>query len=107
VRIGVSVREAGWLLSRSESQVRRLVQAGTLVYAVCPTRLCTESVSGLFSNDALRPIREAALTAVLEGRARVPAPATRYAKPVPITELPRLLQEATSPQPRPNTVFGS
>jgi hypothetical protein len=99
MRIGVSVREAGWLLSRTESQVRRLVRTGTLVYAVRPTRLCTESVRGLFNDDALRPIREAALAAVLEGRVRVPALTTRYAKPVPITEFPRLLRGATTPPP--------
>lgn len=107
MRIGVTIREAGWLLTRSESQVRRLVHAGKLVYAVRPTRLCVESLRSFFPDDALRPIREAALAAVLEGRVRVLTPTTRYAKPVPITELPRLLQEAYAPQPRPNGGFGS
>jgi hypothetical protein len=94
VRIGVTVREAGWLLTRNEAQVRRLVNKGKLAYAVRPTRLTVESVASLFPDDALRPIREAALAAVLEGRCRVPTPIRRYAGPVPITELARLLQEA-------------
>jgi hypothetical protein len=97
VRIGVSVREAGWILSRSESQVRRFLQTGRLVYAVRPTRLCADSVRALFPDDGLRPIREAALTAVAEGVVRAPAPATRYARPVPITELPRLIAGARTP----------
>ena len=96
MRIGVTVREAGWLLTRNEAQVRRLVQKGKLAYAVHPTRLTVESVASLFpDDDALRPIREAALAAVLEGRCRVPTPIRRYAKPVPITELHRLLREAS------------
>lgn len=94
MRIGLTIRETGWLLSLSESRVRRLVQAGRLVYAVYPTRLCVESVRSLFADDALRLIREAALAAVLEGRMRAPRPVKRYAKPVPITELYRLLREA-------------
>jgi hypothetical protein len=107
VRIGVTIREAGWLLTQSESQVRHLVQTGELVYAVRPTRLTVESVGSRFPDDALRPLREAALRAVLEGRVRVPPPIKRYGRPVPITELPRLLREANTPQPRPNKLFGS
>jgi NAD(P)-dependent dehydrogenase (short-subunit alcohol dehydrogenase family) len=103
--VGVTIREAGWLLTRSESQVRRLVQTGTLVYAVRPTRLTVESVSALFSDDALRPIREAALATILEGRLRAPAPIARYARPVPITELARLLAEANPARPVSNGVF--
>lgn len=95
MRIGLSIREAGWLLSRSESQIRRLIQAGTLAYAVQPTRLCAKGVRALFPNDHLYPVRDAALAAVLEGRVRVPVPGTRYARPLPITEFPRLLEEAT------------
>jgi hypothetical protein len=107
MRIGVSTRDAGWLISRSEPQVRRLVQVGKLVYAVQPTRLCAESVRRLFPDDALRPIREAALAAVLEGRIRVPATTPRYAKPLPITELPRLLREANHPTQQPNRLCDS
>jgi hypothetical protein len=81
------------------------VQEGKLVYAVQPTRLCADSVRRLFPDDDLRPIREAALAAVLQGRIRVPAPTPRYAKPVPITELPRLLREASNNTPRPSILF--
>jgi hypothetical protein len=105
VRIGVTIREAGWLLTRSEPQVRRLVRVGKLVFAVRPTRLTVESVSALFPDDALRPIRDAALASILQGRMRAPAPATRYARPVPITELARLLAEANTARPTSNRVF--
>lgn len=105
MRVGVTIREAGWLLTRSESQVRRLVQTGKLVYAVRPTRLTVESVCGLFPDDASRPIREAALTAILDGRVRAPAPITRYARPVPITELARLLAGANTARTTSNGVF--
>jgi hypothetical protein len=105
VRIGVTIREAGWLLTRSESQVRRLVRTGELSYAVRPTRLTVESVGSRFPDDALRPLREAALTAVLEGRVRVPPPITRYARPVPITELARLLAEANAARTTSNRAF--
>ncbi len=107
MRIGVSTREAGWLISRSEPQVRRLVQTGQLVYGVQPTRLCAESVRRLFPDDALRPIREAALAAVLQGRIRVPATTPRYAQPLPITELPRLLRDANNNTQPPNRLFDS
>jgi excisionase family DNA binding protein len=99
MRIGLTIREAAWLLSRTESQVRRLIHAGRLRYTVRPTRLCGGSVRALFADDALRPIREAALTAILEGRVHVPAPSIRYARPLPITELHRLLREVDHPQP--------
>ncbi len=92
--IGVTVREAGWLLAKSEGQVRRLLHAGDLEYAVRPTRITSASVQAHFAQDSLLPLRVAALLAVLEGRARVPAPATRYARPLPISELPRLLAQA-------------
>lgn len=105
MRIGVSTREAGWLLSRSESQVRRLLKTGELAYAVRPTRLTVESVSTRFPDDALRPVREAALAAILQGRMRAPAPTTRYARPAPITELARLLAEANAARPTSNGVF--
>jgi hypothetical protein len=105
MRVGVTIREAGWLLSRSESQVRRLVQKGELVYAVHPKRLTVESVSGRFPDDALRPIRQAALAAIVQDRMRAPAPITRYARPVPITDLPRLLAEANTARTTSNRAF--
>jgi hypothetical protein len=86
-RLGVTVREAGWLLSLDEAHVRRLLGRGHLRYAVTPSHLSPESVRALLPDDQLRPLREAALDALLHGRLEVPAPATRYAAPAPITEL--------------------
>jgi hypothetical protein len=94
VKLGVSIREAGWLLGKSEPQVRRLLRAGQLELAVPPARITPASVAALFPTDEYQSLRQAAMTAILECRIKVPAPATRYARPAPITELPRLLAAA-------------
>jgi hypothetical protein len=91
VRIGLTVKEVAWVLSRSESQVRRLLMAGRLAYAVQPTRVSSDSVRALFPHDQLSPVRESALVALLDDRVEAPVPASRYATPSPITELPQLL----------------
>jgi hypothetical protein len=49
------------------------------------------TVAGVFVEDALLELRTAALAYVLVGRVAVPAPSTRYARPTPITDLPRFL----------------
>lgn len=90
--LGVTVREAGWLLGRPEPQVRGFLRSGALTYAVTPTRIDPATVRALIPDDALRPLREAALLAILDDRVQVPAPATRYAMPVPITDLPMMLK---------------
>jgi hypothetical protein len=90
-RLGVTVREAGWLFSMRESRVRRLVTAGVIRRAVAPGHLSPDGVRRLFPDDGFRPLREAALEAVLENRIYVPTPATRYARPTPITSLPDYL----------------
>jgi hypothetical protein len=90
-RLGVTTREAGWLLSQGESTIRRLVRRGLLVHAVAPTLISVASLRVCLPDDELRPLREAALDALLNGRLRVPAPPTRYARPAPITNLARYL----------------
>jgi hypothetical protein len=95
MRIGLTVKEVAWVLSRSESQVRRLLVAGHLAYAVQPTRVSSDSVRALFPDDQLSPVRESALVALLDDRVEAPAPASRYATPSPITELPQLLLRRT------------
>ena len=105
MRIGVSIREAGWLLSRGEAQVRRAVASGKLRYAVRPTQLSAESVRAAFPDDHLRPLREAALSAVLQGRVGVPPPPSRYRGPLPITELPHLLRQPNALTPRSDVAF--
>jgi hypothetical protein len=91
MKLGLSVREAAWLLGRSEPQVRRLLQAGVLAVAVAPARISPESLDALFPRDEYLGLREAALEAILTGHLEAPRPETRYARPAPITDLPRLL----------------
>ena len=93
--IGVTVREAGWILGKSEPQVRRLLASGTLEYAVIPTRVTSTSVELLLPEDALRELRRAALTAIVEGRLRAPIPESRYAKPASIRIAADLLSRRT------------
>ena len=92
--LGVTVRETAWLLGKSEPQVRRLIRVGSLKHVVTPSRIDPATVRAFFPDDAMRPLREAALLAVLDDRVQVPTPETRYAIPVPITELPILLSAA-------------
>ena len=98
-RLGVSVREAAWLLSETETRVRRLAKSGTLRYAIPPTRISVESLRALFPQDEPLPLREAALVAVVSGRARVPASPSPDVQPAPITELARYLTSATPEYP--------
>jgi hypothetical protein len=91
MRLGVTVREAGWLLGLSEPQVRRRLAEQKLSYVVSPNRIDVESIRAAFPRDEFLPVREAALEAVLKHRVTAPKPNTRYAQPIPITELPRLL----------------
>ena len=98
-RLGVSVREAAWLLSKTETRVRRLAKSGTLRYAIPPTRISSESLRALFPPDELLPLREAALVAVVSGRARVPASPSPDAPPAPITDLAHYLTTTTLEHP--------
>ena len=102
-RLGVSVREAAWLLTLTETRVRRLAKRGTLRYAIPPTRISVESLRALSPQDELLPLREAALVAVLSGRARVPAAPSPDARPAPITTFAAYLTTTdTGEQPARN-----
>src|SRR3954447_19791697 len=96
MRIGLTVRETGWLLGLSEPQVRRLLASGRLEWAVSPTRVSPPDVARMFPDDALARLRHAAMLAILEGRLQVPIPATRYAKPVSLRHVVDLLDEANT-----------
>jgi hypothetical protein len=93
-RIGVSVLEAGWVLGKTESQVRRLLKKGALHYVLVPRWIDPESVRALFDDDELQP---EALEALLHGGLDAPRPVRRYAEPRPIFPylLPHLLTDAT------------
>jgi hypothetical protein len=96
-RIGLSVREAAWLLALSESQIRRRIARGELDWAVAPGRLNATRVRALFPDDEFHPLRNATIDLLLAGRLRIPPPASRYAKPGPITDLARHLNTTTLP----------
>jgi hypothetical protein len=95
-RLGVSVREAAWLLSNTETRVRRLAKRGTLDYAVAWSRITPASIRAAFPTDEFRPLREAALDAILTGRVSVPAAPSPDARPAPINNF-----APTSPPPTP------
>jgi hypothetical protein len=96
MRVGLTVIEAGWLLGLRESAVRQLLADGSLAYSVYPSRVSAAAIQVRFADDALRPVREAALLMVLEGRLCVPAPTHRYAQPVRITDLAYLVDISRS-----------
>ncbi|HEY8776901.1 MAG TPA: hypothetical protein VIM33_10555 [Gaiellaceae bacterium] len=64
-KIGLSVREAGWLLSKSEPQVRRLLAKGQLEYAVQLTLVDPDSIRRLFARDSSLNLRALALGRLL------------------------------------------
>jgi hypothetical protein len=85
--------EASFVLGRSYMQVRRMVDRGEL--ARTAVGICPDSVRGAVrraSMDADLRLRLQALDLISAGRIRVPSPAGgRWAQPLPITDLPRLL----------------
>jgi len=91
-RLGLSTREAGWILTLSEPRVRRLLAQGLLQWVGGPGRIDPHSVRRMIQPDPTSALRHAAVTYVLAGRVSVPAPATRNATPISITELPRLIR---------------
>jgi len=78
--IGLSVREAAWLLTMSEQQIRYRLRTGLLEYAVRPTLVSVESIRALFADGRLREVRECVLTRLLLGEVEAPQLATRYAR---------------------------
>jgi hypothetical protein len=79
-RIGVSVCEAAFLLSLSESQVRYRLRTGRLGWAVKPSRVEVESLRHAFPNDATRQLRERVLGRLLVGAIAPPRLGSRYGR---------------------------
>jgi hypothetical protein len=87
----LTVREAAFLLQRSEMQTRRMLEAGQLV-TLADARtadgrrkryVCKNSVVAALPAADVH-VRRAVLAAILAGRFKVPAPATRWGAPVPL-----------------------
>jgi hypothetical protein len=93
-RIGVSVLEAGWVLGKTESQIRRLLRDGALTYLVAPRWITPESIRALFGDED--DLGTEALGAILTGDIVAPRPSRRYGPAQPIFPhlLPHLLSNA-------------
>ena len=87
-KIGLSVREAGWLLQKSEGQIRGMLRRGELTYVVERRRIDPVSVRPRLGGDFLRVL----LDVVLAGEIEVPRPERRYGPPAPL--FPGLLEFA-------------
>jgi len=91
-RTFLTVREAAFLLQRSEAVVRRMLGAGELrCFGEWETadgrqrrRLSPESVREHFPIDRSGELQRLAMGAILAGRLRVPAPAERWGAPAPL-----------------------
>lgn len=86
-RVGLSVREAAWILGWSESQARRRLASGQLALAVAPSRIDPRSIEYLLPHGAQGELARHVLSELLAGRILAPRPASRYARPAPITDL--------------------
>jgi hypothetical protein len=101
-RASLSSVEAGFVLGLSYGQIRRISRARQLELG--PTGFSPESVRAaareLSQGDELR-LRLQALDLIVVGRLAAPHPPRgRWGRPVPITELPRLLAERISQRAR-------
>ena len=69
--------EAGWLLEKTESEIRGMLKRGELAYAVADRKVCPESVAGLLATG----LQCMVLRSLLAGRVVAPKPERRYGPP--------------------------
>ena len=79
-KLGLSVLEAGWLLQKTESQVRGMLRRGELAYAVEGHKVDFESVQNLLGSGFAR----ACARWLRCGLIVAPPPERRWGKPVPL-----------------------
>lgn len=79
-KIGLSVVEAGWLLQRSEGQIRGMLRRGQLTYVVEARRIDPESVRSRLGGAYARLL----LDLVLGSEFEVPRPERRWRPPAPL-----------------------
>jgi hypothetical protein len=77
-RVGVSVREAAFVLGLSEAQVRHRLRTGRLDWAVRRSCVDAEVVRASFPHDATRELRELVLNRLLAGQLEAPRVGSRY-----------------------------
>jgi hypothetical protein len=82
-RFGLTVVETGWLLQKTEAQVRGMLKRGELSYAVDRRLIDVRDVQKLLpSGDRLVHLSAAWLT---HGLVVAPSPAARWGKPAPLS----------------------
>src|SRR5712692_8466902 len=92
MRTCLTVREAAFLLQRSEMAVRRMIDAEELrclgdwetIDGRSRRRLSPDSVREHFPRDGSYQLRRLAMGAILAGRLQVPAPPGRWGAPAPL-----------------------
>jgi hypothetical protein len=99
MRAFLTVREAAFLLQRPEMAVRRMIDAGRLATVGdwqtadgrCRQRLSPESVRAQFPSDGSYELRRLAMGAILAGRLKAPAPASRWGAPASLEHVVDML----------------
>jgi hypothetical protein len=76
-KIGLSVLETGWLLQKTESQVRGMLRRGELRYVVEGRKVDPESVEGLIESGLARML----MRRLLAGPLVAPCPERRWGEP--------------------------
>ena len=93
-KIGLSVLETGWLLQKSEAQVRGMLKRGELSYAVGRRLLAIKDVERLIET----PLATVCLLWLRLGLIEAPRPPERWGQPVSlVASLKQILLVATSP----------
>lgn len=107
-RSSLTIKEAAFAIGISYSKAYRMVQSGVLVRGatgLCPDGVRTVAAAVACSEEELA-LRYQAIDLMLQGRLESPRPATRWAVPPPIMDLPqilafRLIQRAAGESARP------
>ena len=79
-RIGLSVLEVGWLLQKTESQVRGMLRRGELLYAVEGRKIDPAGIDELIESEFERKLCQWLLAGLLAA----PRPQKRYGLPAPL-----------------------
>lgn len=83
-KIGLSVVEVGWVLGKTESQIRRMLKKGVLRYAAGNRKIDPDVVWEQLPADESRELRSLALWALIRRQIGVPMPGSRFGPPAPI-----------------------
>lgn len=76
-KVCLSVLEAGWLLGKTEGEIRGMLTRGELAYAVIGKKILGDSVAGLLATG----LQQMLLRSLLAGRVIAPKPERRHGPP--------------------------